>query len=110
MAEYYSAELSQKIKRGMDLNAEKCLCTGGGIALGYTVSPNKTFSINEDTAPIVREIFEKYSKGQTVTQICENLNARGVKTSRGGEFNKNSLRSMLKISDTLVYTLTKGMK
>lgn len=24
MAEYYSAELSQKIRRGMDINAEKC--------------------------------------------------------------------------------------
>ena len=28
MAEYYSAELSQKIQRGMNLNAEKCLATG----------------------------------------------------------------------------------
>ena len=37
MAEYYSAELSQKIRRGMDLNAEKCLATRGNIALGYRV-------------------------------------------------------------------------
>ena len=28
MAEYYSAELSQKIRRGMDINAEKCLSNG----------------------------------------------------------------------------------
>ena len=27
MAEYYSAELSQKIRRGMELNAQKCLAT-----------------------------------------------------------------------------------
>lgn len=25
MAEYYSAELSQKIRRGMDINAQKCM-------------------------------------------------------------------------------------
>ena len=34
MAEYYSVELAQKIKRGMDINAEKCLSTGGNLALG----------------------------------------------------------------------------
>lgn len=28
MAEYYSAELSQKVKRGMSINAQKCLSTG----------------------------------------------------------------------------------
>ena len=35
MAEYYSVELAQKIKRGMDINAEKCLSTGGNLALGF---------------------------------------------------------------------------
>lgn len=35
MAEYYSAELGQKITRGMDLNGEKGFSTGGNIALGY---------------------------------------------------------------------------
>ena len=35
MAEYYSVELGQKIKRGMDINGEKGYCTGGNIALGY---------------------------------------------------------------------------
>ncbi len=35
MAEYYSAELSQKIRRGMDINAEKCLSNGSNPGLGY---------------------------------------------------------------------------
>ena len=43
MAEYYSAELSQKIRRGMDLNAEKGFCTGGNVALGYYVDVHKKF-------------------------------------------------------------------
>ena len=33
MAEYYSVELSQKIRRGMDINAEKCLSRNGLIVL-----------------------------------------------------------------------------
>ncbi len=95
MAEYYSAELSQKIRRGMDLNASKCLCTGGNIALGFKVAPDKTFLIDENTAPLVQEIFRRYADGETVVEICDSFNARGLKTSRGVPFNKNSLRLML---------------
>lgn len=95
MAEYYSAELSQKIKRGMDINAEKCLCTGGNIALGYKVDSDKHFVIDEETAPVVVQIFEMYAAGKTVQQIVDYMNARKIFTSRGAKFNKNSLRTML---------------
>ena len=37
-AQYYTDELSVKIHRGMDINAEKCLSTGGNIALGYKIN------------------------------------------------------------------------
>lgn len=96
MAEYYSAELAQKIRRGMDINAEKCLSTGGNVALGYKIAPDKHFIIDEEKAPIVVEIFEMYAAGRTVTEICERLNSRGIKTSRGAAFNKNSLRTILR--------------
>ena len=35
MAEYYSAELSQKVKRGIAMSASKCKYFGGTVALGY---------------------------------------------------------------------------
>lgn len=96
MAEYYSAELAQKIKRGMDLNGEKCLVTGGGTALGYKIDKaTKKYVIDEATAPIVKRIFEMYADGATVADICRYMNSHGVTTSRGNEFNKNSLRKML---------------
>ena len=41
MAEYYSVELSQKVKCGLKINAEKCLCTGGTPTLGYDTDENK---------------------------------------------------------------------
>ena len=83
MAEYFSAELSQKIRRGMDINAEKCLSNGSNPGLGYTVNKDRKFHINPETAPIVREIFEQYASGKTVTEIITNLNARQIKTSLG---------------------------
>ena len=83
MAEYFSAELSQKIRRGMDINAEKCLSNGSNPGLGYTVNKDRKFHINPETAPIVREIFEQYASGKTVTEIIMNINARQIKTSLG---------------------------
>lgn len=96
MAEYYSKELSQKIRRGMDINASKCLCTGGNIALGYKVDEDKRFIIDEKSAPTIRTIFEMYANGKTVAEVINHLNELHIRTSRGGEFNKNSLRKMLK--------------
>lgn len=95
MAEYYSAELSQKIKRGMRESAYKCHVTGGHLALGYSIADDKSFVINDDQAVIVRKIFEMYDAGTKVVDICRELNAQDVKTAYGAKFNKNSLRKLL---------------
>ncbi|MCX7843232.1 MAG: recombinase family protein [Clostridia bacterium] len=96
MAEYYSAELSLKIKRGMRENALKCKATGGNLPLGYKVDADLHFIIDEQTAPIVIQIYKMYNEGKTVTQICDTLNRQGLKTSRGVSFNKNSLHTILR--------------
>ena len=96
MAEYYSAELSQKIKRGMLINAQKRLCTGGAVALGYKVNKDKGFEIDEPAAAVVVKIFEMYASGQTVAQIVGHLNVQQLKTSKGVPFNKNSLHGLLR--------------
>lgn len=104
-AQYYSDELSQKIREGIELNASKCMYHGGSIALGYKVGPDKRFEINHDTAPVVKRIFEMYANGKTVIEITTLLNEQGIKTSRGAMFNKNSLHAMLKNKQYLgIYT------
>ena len=55
----------------------------------------KRIVINEETAPIVREIFTKYASGWSIKDICDSLNERQIKTSRGVAFNKSSLHTML---------------
>lgn len=92
---YYSEELAEKIKRGMNINAEKCLTTGGNVALGFRVDENKRFQIDEETAPIVQQIFEMYAKGDNMATIIRYLNNAHIKTSRGNEYNKNSIRRIL---------------
>jgi site-specific DNA recombinase len=110
MAEYYSAELSQKIKRGMRESAYKAHVTGGYLALGYKIAPDKSFAIDEAQAPIVRKIYTMYDNGFTVTEICAELNAMGVKTARGAHFNKNSLRTILKNEKYIGIYESQGVK
>jgi len=95
MAEFYSKELSQKITRGMYESAHKCHSIGGHIPLGYKIV-DKKLAIDPLTAPIVREAFEMYAEGATVSEICDVFNNKGYKTAKGSEFNKNSFRAMFK--------------
>ena len=41
MAEYYSAELSEKVKRGLTENALKGLWNGGNIPFGYVINKER---------------------------------------------------------------------
>ena len=56
-AEYYSAELSQKIRRGQKENALKCINYGGITPLGYVVGTDGVLAVDPLTAPLVTEIF-----------------------------------------------------
>ena len=94
MAEYYSAELSQKVKRGIAITAAKCKYFGGTVALGYKIDEQKNYVIDEDTAPIVRKMFEMLASGSTYADIARYMNERGIPTSRGGKWNKNSFHSI----------------
>jgi hypothetical protein len=96
MAEYYSAELAQKVKRGMKENALKGISAGGTTPLGYKLGADKRYELDPVTAPVVKWIFEQYDAGKTLTSIASELNARGIKSARGGRFNKNSFHTMLR--------------
>ncbi len=94
MAEYYSAELAQKIKRGIAISASKCKFFGGSVPLGYKVDTEKNIVIDENTAPIVKQMFQMLANGYNYVQIGNSLNERGIKTAHGAKWNKNSFRSI----------------
>ncbi len=96
MAEYYSAELAQKIKRGIRESVYKCHTVGGQRTLGYKTAPDKTFQIDDEEAYIVLKIFTMYAEGVPVKDIVNELNTMGLKTTRNGNFHKNSITNILK--------------
>lgn len=76
MAEYYSAELSQKVRRGMNESRQKGNFTGGFVLYGYKVE-NKKVLIDEDKAEVIRFIYNQYAAGVYVKDIIADLTARG---------------------------------
>ena len=97
MAEYYSLQLAQNIRRGIRASAEKCQAIGGHCSLGYAIDPKtKKYVIDPDTAPTVQLIFDKYAEGYTGMDIVRLLNEKGLRTVRGKPFTKNSLWTILK--------------
>ena len=109
MAEYFSAELGQKVKRGMKINADNQYYNGGTVPLGFKlievdsniknasgkVIKKKKFALDDETAPIIKRIFKMYLEDSTMAEIIRYLNSQNFKTAYGNEFGKNSIRAIL---------------
>lgn len=94
-AEYYSADLSEKVIRGRKENALKCKFNGGTLPIGYVIDEEQHFQIDPLTAPFVLDVFRKYDKGATMKELRDWLNDSGVRNTRGQPLNFNSIQHML---------------
>lgn len=94
MAEYYSAELSQKVKRGMNETRLKGNFTGGNLIYGYKVENHKIL-INEEQAKVVWYIYEQYALGVYVKDIIADLTTKHI-LNHGRPFARNTIYNILK--------------
>lgn len=95
MAEYYSANLSQNVKRGIRVSLEHGNYIGGIVPFGYQID-NKKVIINETEAEAVRYIFEQYNAGTTCKAIAAALNAQGLAPRLSAKFKPTSFTVILK--------------
>lgn len=95
MAEYYSAELSQKVKRGLKESRIKGQFTGGPTPYGYVVKDKKVY-IDEEQANIVRLMFNEYLSGKLIKHIVNLLQDKGIKNSYGKDWTINSVSRVLR--------------
>ena len=96
MAEYYSAELSEKVIRGQTENALKGKCTGGTGTIGYKIDDDKFYHLDPLTSPLVLEAFQRYDNGDKMVEIVNFLNDKGVRNMQGGKMTHSSVNTMLK--------------
>ena len=94
MAEYYSANLSQNVKRGFRENALKGKWNGGAIPLGYKVVDHR-LTIDEETAPIVRLIFDMCAGGKTAKEIYNYLKEKQIRRANGKPIGYTTVLYML---------------
>mgnify|MGYP002613739739 FL=1 len=95
-AEYYSADLAEKVVRGQTENILKGRCNGGRGTFGYTLDSERKFHIDPLASPFVLEAFRKYRDGLTMKEIRDWLNENGIKNPVGSAFTYNSVEHMLK--------------
>jgi DNA invertase Pin-like site-specific DNA recombinase len=91
--EYYSIRLSGEVKRGMKEKVSR----GGAVsipAFGYDIV-NKQYIINPANAEIVKKIYNDYLKGKGCSTIARELNAIGIRTTKGNYWENRTVEYIL---------------
>lgn len=78
LAEYYSADLRQKIIRGQRESAKKGKLSAGRLPTGYKRDEAGHVMIDEETAPVIRELFRLQAAGAGEREKIELLRSRGI--------------------------------
>ena len=95
-AEYYSADLSQKVMRGRRETIKKGLFCGGSLPIGYMVDDQRHIVLDPKTAPHIREVFRMYSTGSRIKDCIAYLNSKGIKGQRGNIMSKSTVGKMIR--------------
>lgn len=93
LAEYYSANLSENVRRGLAGNAMKCRHNGIRV-FGYDHGPDGRYVVNEGEAAAVRRVFAMYQQGEPFRAIIEALPA--VRSKGGGPLTVQMVGKMLR--------------
>ncbi len=96
IAQLESEQIGERVLVGMKQKAQKKKgMLGFGEPYGYTFK-DKTLVINEEEATIVREIYRRYLRLESLEEISEQLNGRGIPTKKGRSWKKETVRGVLK--------------
>lgn len=96
IAEYYSADLRQKVLRGRRETLKKGLFCGGTLPLGYMVDSERHIVLDPRIAPHVREVFRMYAAGSQIKDCVQYLRSKKVKGQRGTDMSKSTVGAMLR--------------
>lgn len=91
-AESLSASENQKwrVRRGFE-NGE---LVSWRFMLGYNINKGKV-TINPEEAALVREVFQRFLDGESMSSIAFALNCSGIKSTHGAKWSTGRVRNML---------------
>ncbi|MCH7665598.1 MAG: recombinase family protein [Acidobacteria bacterium] len=101
--EFYSANLSQDVVRGMRENASRGFFTGGTVPYGFKRVNVRDGGMNRtklepdpSTAPVVGRIFRECLEGQGLKEIAKGLNGDRLTTGFGKQWSPTSVHNVLR--------------
>ncbi len=93
-AEYYSAELSEKVVRGMTDNVLKGKFNGGPVPMGYIIDAERHYQIDPVKAPLVLEAFELYDSGKSIKDVISIMDEKRLRAADDTPLSYNTIRKM----------------
>ena len=94
-AQFEREVTGERIRDKIAASKKKGMWAGGQVATGYKLE-NKKLVIDDDFAPIVKMIYEKYMKLRSVGELRQYLVSKGIKSRKGKDFSKGNLYHLLK--------------
>ena len=94
LAEYYSANLAENVKRGLRESREKGIWTYGLPPIGYEIK-DKRLVIDPETAQLPKLIFQKYLETKSMSYVADWLNKQGYRTRDGCIFRPFGIRRII---------------
>lgn len=84
LAQEESRKISERVRAGQKISRDKGVLYGSGNILGYDRDKVKgTYVINEEQSETVHMIYDMYSAGKGISQICDEMIRRKRKDSSG---------------------------
>ncbi len=118
--QFYIKNLQDEINSKTTKVAQRAYFLGGIPPYGFTTKnirdpeasrTRRIYEIDENEAPIVREIFRLAAEGQGYGEIAERLNRDGFRTRNGAAWSKITLKDMVRNEKYVgTYTFRKGKK
>ena len=93
--QFYSENMAEDIRRGMKDIAKKGKVVAS-IPYGYKKGEDGTYAIDEETAPVVQEIYRRYLNNETFADMARSLNERHIPTKTNSTWGKMSFHSILR--------------
>ena len=99
VARQESEKKSERLRRQKDQSASRGWAQGGRRRYGYnharTVNDVATLEIVPDEAEVVREVADRFLKGESLRTLAKDLNDRQIPTATGKTWRVTTLRTML---------------
>lgn len=95
-AEFERDMIRQRTQMGLNALASELKWPNDSPPLGYRLDSDRRLQIEEESAGVVREIFDLYMEERSMPEVAKILNSRGDRTELDGEWTPRAVGDVLR--------------